>query len=90
MSDSVHNIMETHVEERIETCIKAVGGCDCGFCRADIKAIALNKLPSRYVSRLKGSLFARIDASRLQDSTGVLTVVTEAAKFVKEHPRHDD
>lgn len=90
MSDShdIHNVMEDLVEERLDACIAMTGVCSCDFCRADMKALALNKLPPRYASRLKGNLFARIQATRNQSSADVLSAVMEAISIVSEHPRH--
>lgn len=87
MSD-VQNVMETLVEEQLDKCIASVGACDCEFCRADIKALALNKLPARYASRLQGSIITRADNMRSQASTDVLAAVMEAIKIVQANPRH--
>lgn len=88
MSD-VQNVMETLVEEQLDKCIASSGGCNCEFCRADIKALALNNLPPRYASRLQGSIITRADNMRNQASTDVLAAVLEAIKVVQANPRHD-
>lgn len=87
MSD-VHNVMEILVEDSLDSCIEKSGVCTCEFCRADIKALALNKLPPRYASRLQGSIITRADNMKSQASTDVLAAIMEAIAIVQENPRH--
>lgn len=87
MSD-VHNVMETLVEEQLNKCIESAGICGCEFCRADIKALALNKLPTRYASRLQGDVISRADGMRRQASTDVIAAIMEAIAIVGSNPRH--
>lgn len=89
MSD-VCNVMESLVEEHLDKCIKNAGVCSCELCRADIKALALNKLTPHYASTLKGNLITRIDNMRVQASTDVLAAIMEAISVVETHPRHDN
>ncbi len=84
----VRNIMETLVEERLDSAIEHNNGCPCECCRADAKAYALNKLPSRYVSRPKGGMITRIEAMRIQATADVVAAVVEAVNVVKKNPRH--
>lgn len=87
MSD-VQNVMETLVEEQLDRCIATSDVCNCEYCRADIKALALNKLPSRYASRLEGNLITRVDNMRRQASTDVIAAIVEAINIVGPNPRH--
>ena len=87
MSD-VHNVMETLVEDHLDSCIRGAGACSCEFCRADVKALALNKLPPRYASRLQGSIITRANNMKSQASTDVLAAIMEAIAIVQANPRH--
>lgn len=88
MSD-VQNVMETLVEEHLDKLMESTDVCTCDYCRADIKALALNKLPARYASRLEGNLITRVDNMRRQASTDVIAAITEAINIVSENPRHE-
>lgn len=87
MSD-VQNVMETLVEEQLDKFMKDADICTCDYCRADIKALALNKLPARYASRLEGNLITRVDNMRRQASTDVIAAIIEAINIVSTNPRH--
>ena len=85
----VQNVMETLVEEHLDKIMDGSGVCTCDYCRADIKALALNKLPARYASRLEGNLITRVDNMRRQASTDVIAAIMEAVNTVGTNPRHE-
>lgn len=87
MSD-VQNVMETLVEEQLDKFMATSNICTCELCRADVKALALNKLPPRYASRLEGNLITRVDNMRRQASTDVIAAIIEAISTVSKNPRH--
>lgn len=87
MSD-VQNVMETLVEEHLDKFMANSNMCTCEYCRADVKALALNKLPPRYASRLEGNLITRVDNMRSQASTDVIAAIIEAINTVGSNPRH--
>jgi len=85
------NIMEGFVEEAIDTLIKENGCCNCYKCREDIKCIALNSLPVKYVSTRKGELFSKLEqSSRLQYTIDVNLACMNAIELVKNQPHHDE
>ena len=56
--------------------------------REDILALALNKLPTKYVTTGGGKLYAQmINTYRIQYETDVLASLTKAAIRVKGNPR---
>jgi len=58
--------------------------------REDILALALNRLPQKYVTTSYGKLYAEmINNFRVQYETDVLTSLTKAAIIVRERPRKD-
>lgn len=56
--------------------------------RADILALALNSLPTKYVTTDGGKLYAQlIEVYRVQHEADVLSSLTRAGLKVKEKPR---
>ena len=56
--------------------------------REDIIALALNKLPTKYVTTCGGKIYAQfVENYRLQYETDVLASLTKAAMTVKDKPR---
>jgi len=85
---AIINIMEKIVDLKIEAYINDTNGCSCETCIDDIKCLALNKLPSKYVNTPKGELFSRVDQIMLrQNSVDVDFAVIKSIEFVKGNPR---
>lgn len=87
---SIQNVMEEIVNDKILEVIKDKDCCKCERCLDDIRALALNKLPSKYVSTNKGELFSKLAA--LKEHQGIIDLniaVTSAIEFVSNNPRHD-
>ncbi len=87
---AILNIMEEIVNNRILEMIKDSDCCKCEKCLDDIRALALNKLPSKYVSTNKGELFSKLAA--LKEHQGAIDLniaVASAIESVAAHPRHD-
>lgn len=87
---SIQNVMEEIVNNKILEVIKDRDCCKCEQCLDDIRALALNKLPSKYVSTNKGELFSKLAA--LKEHQGIIDLniaVTSAIESVSAHPRHD-
>jgi competence protein ComFB len=85
------NIMEKVVDSKMEVYLPDSGCCTCPICVGDIKCLALNKLPPKYVNTHQGELFSRVDQVMLrQNSVDVDFVVLNAIERVKEKPRCQD
>lgn len=82
------NMMETFVEETLQLIAPELDCCTCEQCRNDIAALALNRLPPRYVVTEAGGAISKADTMRIQHLTDVRTALIQAAQAVKEHPRH--
>ena len=83
------NMMEKMVDIRIEERMKNNEGCGCEQCIEDIKCIALNSLPPKYVSTKKGELFTKIDQQMIrQNVLDIDVAVINAMEFVNKKPRH--
>ncbi len=82
------NVMETLVRERVDAYMDQFVTCHCSRCKADIIALALTSLPSKYVvvSRNAATPLMNFYSQRY---SGVITVeITKACTRVKEHPHH--
>lgn len=85
----ITNVMERIVDENMEGVIKEYPDqCRCEFCLADIKALALNKLRSKYVTTAKGNAMVRISSSDVTEQVRVIQAITEAVEIVSKKPRH--
>jgi competence protein ComFB len=85
---AVINVMEKIVEAKMETYMSDYDGCKCESCVQDIKCLALNGLPSKYVNTPQGELFSRVDQIMLrQNSVDVDFAVMKAIDIVKSSPR---
>lgn len=82
------NLMEDAVLQLIGETLDKKDTCTCEQCRMDVAAIALNKLPPRYVVATKGASYGRADLLELQRYIDIVGAITQAIKLVKEHPRH--
>lgn len=87
----VFNIMEQFVKDEIYCLMaqKTYSGCTCEKCRADMMALALNKLPAKYVVTEKGKAISKVEVTIPQNRVDLIAAVTAASKIVAEKPRHE-
>ena len=83
------NIMESIVSDKLTEMLKSEDCCKCERCLEDMKAMALNKLPSRYASTHNGELFSKLNSSLRQNVVDVNIAVSSAIATVSQHPAHD-
>ena len=81
MEDVVKNVMEEVLSERDDM-------CSCDKCKLDIVAWALNRLPSKYIVTLKGSVYTRLQELELQFKADVTKEITKAIEHIKDNPQH--
>ncbi|MDE6728296.1 MAG: late competence development ComFB family protein [Oscillospiraceae bacterium] len=82
------NVMESIVEEKLNQMLKEEACCQCDRCLEDMKAMALNQLPSKYVSTHNGELFSKLNSLMRQNSIDINVAVSYAIKIVSERPSH--
>jgi len=82
--------MEEVVFTMMENVLNDIDVCKCEKCKLDIAAIALNKLPSKYIVTEKGELYSKINTLIQQFEVDVVSAITKAAIIVKEYPRHKE
>ncbi len=85
---SIINVMEAVVKEKLNAMLATEDCCKCEHCLDDMMAIALNKLPSKYVSSHNGELFSKLDASVRQNAVDINIAVTAAIDAVSKRPSH--
>lgn len=87
---AIFNVMEHLVDAKLEELLPKSNCCKCEKCTDDIRAIALNRLPSKYVSTDAGELYTRVhSAMEQQNSLDINFAVYSAIEFVSIHPHHD-
>ncbi len=82
------NIMENIVKDRLNEMLVGETCCKCERCMEDMTALALNKLPSRYVSTHNGELYSKVDALIRQNNIDLNIAVAEAIACVSHRPSH--
>lgn len=83
------NVMEKIVDEKLEQMLAGEHCCKCARCLEDMKAIALNKLPAKYVSSHNGELFTKLASTVRQSSVDINVAVANAIDCVTSHPSHE-
>ncbi len=82
------NMMEDAVLQLIDETMDKKKTCNCEQCRMDIAALALNKLPTRYVVTRQSAVYDEEDLRELQEYIDIVGAIKQSIKLVKEHPRH--
>ena len=83
------NVMQVLVDEKADKYIKMFGLCGCPRCAADVRALALNNLPPKYVVMPPGQVVPRISVYEGRYSAAVTMQILRACQTVMENPRHD-
>ncbi len=83
------NMMERFVEEKLDEMLEREDCCKCPRCIEDMKAVALNKLPAKYVSTHNGELYSKLDSTIRQNSADITVAVSAAIACVSARPSHD-
>jgi competence protein ComFB len=84
------NIMEDLVEVKLNEMLPKAGMCCCDRCRADVKALALNNLPPRYVVSVGGDIYSHFQALNVQNQVNITTAVAAAIRIVRDSPHHGE
>ena len=83
-----YNLVKQIAEDLLPSVLKRLSVEDTEENREDILALALNKLPTKYVTSGGGKMYAQmIENFRVQYETDVLSSLTRAAITVKNRPR---
>ena len=82
------NVMQVLVEEKAERYAKMFGVCTCVHCMNDIKALALNHLPSKYVVMDEGERIPKLTFYEGQYSSDITAQLLRACEQVNRRPHH--
>ena len=81
--------MEDIVEEVLEhTLLRRKDACKCRKCKLDIMALALNRLPPKYVVTQKGRVYTKLQGTDLQFKADVIREIVRAIGQIKNNPQH--
>lgn len=81
----VVNAMESAVLAKLDTVLARCQCCRCDRCKKDIVALALNKLPPKYMVLSEGQSAPDIDP---QTNARIITAMIQAVIKVRQFPRH--
>ena len=86
---NVVNVTEIIALAKVAEVISMMEACSCPKCVDDVLAIALNSLPTKYVTTDMGKQFIQLNSYRKQFETDVVSALIKACQVVKASPRHD-
>ncbi len=81
----VVNTMESRVLGKLDEVLERFSCCRCDRCKKDIVAIALNKLPPKYMVLAEDQPEPDIDQ---QTNAQIISAMIQAVIQVRAHPRH--
>jgi competence protein ComFB len=80
---SVVNVTELIAETLVDEVITMMGSCSCSKCVDDVLAIALNSLPTKYVTTDVGKQYIQLNSYKKQFETDVVSALIKACQIVK-------
>jgi competence protein ComFB len=87
-NDELVNIAEILAREKLALVMERMKVCTCKTCVNDVLALALNSLPTKYVTTDAGKQYFQLDVYKKQYETDILAALTKACVRVKASPRH--
>ncbi len=85
----VKNYMEDVIDQFLPKVLKGYPSlCQCSLCSSDIKALALNYLPPRYVATDLGEIYTKANGLSSQFEADALKSIVQAIQVVSQQPRH--
>lgn len=85
----VFNVVEILANEKVLDVMTRMDMCTCERCICDVLALALNTLPTKYVTSHAGKQYIQLEAYKKQLETDVAFALMKACMTVKEAPNHD-
>ena len=82
------NVMQILVEEKADEYMKMFGICCCDKCRVDVRAYALNHLPSKYVVMSEHERVPRLTVYESRFASDVTAQLIQACRQVMLTPHH--
>ncbi|MDR1573570.1 MAG: late competence development ComFB family protein [Clostridiales Family XIII bacterium] len=88
-SRSLINLSEVLTKELLPSVMDRMDVCTCPVCTGNVLALALNALPSKYVTTDEGKQYTQLVVYRRQNELDVIAALTRACLRVKDSPRHE-
>jgi competence protein ComFB len=86
----IRNLIEEHVRESYTGVSRRFPDfCGCEVCREDVLVYALNRVPPRYVTTLKGQAVTEVTLEKEQERAVIDVAVIEGIRRVSAAPRCD-
>jgi competence protein ComFB len=85
----VYNVVEIIANETIADVMERMDMCTCSRCTGDVLALALNSLPTKYVTSDAGKQYIQLAAFKKQFETDVEIALMKVCMTVKAAPNHD-
>lgn len=85
----VYNVVELIANEAIADVMERMDMCTCPNCTGDVLALALNSLPTKYVTSDAGKQYIQLNAFKKQLETDVEIALMKACMTVKAAPNHN-
>ncbi|MDD3167927.1 MAG: late competence development ComFB family protein [Eubacteriales bacterium] len=87
---NVFNVVEIIAHEKVADIMVRMEMCTCSKCACDVLAIALNSLPTKYVTSDAGKQYIQLNSYKRQFETDVEIALMKACLTVKESPNHKE
>jgi len=83
------NVVEILARENVLAMMDRMEMCTCSKCICDVLALALNSLPTKYVTSDAGKQYIQLESYKKQFETDVDIALMKACMTVKASPNHD-
>jgi competence protein ComFB len=88
-SRSLINLSEMLTKELLPSVMERMDVCTCPVCTGNVLALALNALPTKYVTTDEGKQYTQLEVYKRQNELDVIAALTRACVRVKDSPRHE-
>jgi competence protein ComFB len=88
-SRSLINLSEMLTKELLPSVMERMDVCTCPVCTGNVLALALNTLPTKYVTTDEGKQYTQLEVYKRQNELDVMAALTRACVRVKDSPRHE-
>ncbi|MDR2088282.1 MAG: late competence development ComFB family protein [Clostridiales Family XIII bacterium] len=88
-SKNLINLSEVLTKELLPSVMEQMDVCTCPVCTGNVLALALNALPTKYVTTDEGKQYTQLEVYKRQNELDVVAALTRACVRVKESPRHE-
>jgi competence protein ComFB len=88
-SRNLINLSEVLTKELLPSVMERMDVCVCPICTGNVLALALNMLPTKYVTTDEGKQYTQLEVYKRQNELDVMAALTRACLRVKGSPRHE-